>query len=262
MSEIPPDGPPPSYVQYPRYNPQQPPSGYAPKTIDIGVIGQAWSMVQANLVTWMGATFALFVVMAFVVAVPLILMLATNPIFSGNFKQPPDPTAMIGAQLGTYGIQIVASLIQQVLMVGLMNMGLKQSKGQPIAISDAFAFGGRLGSVVGLVILIQVCYLLGLLACCVGIFVAIGLTMFAVPLFLDRRFSPVAAITESYEMLKQQWIMATLAMFVFNFIGTIGIYACGVGILVSQPILVMCVVLNYRRFVPYDPATSMTPTVS
>lgn len=90
---------------------------------------------------------------------------------------------------------------------------------------------------------------IGLALCILPALVAMGLLMFSIPLVVDRKASGVEAIRRSFEMLKSQWLMATLFYVVAATIGCGGILLCGVGLLFTLPLYFLSIAVAYEDFV-------------
>jgi uncharacterized membrane protein len=92
---------------------------------------------------------------------------------------------------------------------------------------------------------------LGVCALFVGTYVVAGLLMFVWPVLVDRKIGPIEAMRESFEMLKGEWLMATLFLFVAQLVASLGIYACYIGFVFTFPLMYIAPALLYRRFVDF-----------
>jgi uncharacterized membrane protein len=76
-----------------------------------------------------------------------------------------------------------------------------------------------------------------------------GLLMFALPLVVDQKLEPLDAIRRSFDMLKSQWLMATLFIVVVTILGFVGLILCGVGAIFTMPFYFLSIALLYDDFV-------------
>lgn len=72
--------------------------------------------------------------------------------------------------------------------------------------------------------------------------------MFSVPLVVDQRIGGVEAIRQSFEMLKSQWLMATLFSIVVAILGFVGVLLCGVGLILTLPLCCLSIAVAYNDF--------------
>jgi uncharacterized membrane protein len=199
--------------------------GYTPqRRISFDVLKPAWMLFQQEPATWLLATLLIAVIGGAVATV-------------------------LGSV--TFGIGgVVAGVPFGVLMVGAYRMAFKQLRSQTIAIGDLFAVQDVLGpsAIAGLVISLLMA--IGSALCIVPGLVASGLLMFALPLVADRKMDGIEAMKLSFETLKDEWLMAGVFCLVLTLIATVGMLACGVGILVAGPIILLGQALLYRAYFP------------
>jgi uncharacterized membrane protein len=86
-----------------------------------------------------------------------------------------------------------------------------------------------------------------------------GLLMFALPLVADKRMDGIEAMKLSVETLKDEWLMAAVFSLVLGLIATVGLLACGVGILVAGPVILLAEALLYRAYFPEAAAAPAAP---
>jgi uncharacterized membrane protein len=79
-----------------------------------------------------------------------------------------------------------------------------------------------------------------------GIAVAI-FTLFTTVAIVDRGLSPIDGIKTSIDIAKANFVQVLLTWLLAAVIATVGVLACGVGLLVSVPVSVLYVVYAYRR---------------
>lgn len=106
----------------------------------------------------------------------------------------------------------------------------------------------------------------GMLACFVGMIVVQALTYFALPLIVDQRMDFWPAIMASYERTKADWMSWSVFWLVLMLLNLAGALVCGLGVLVTAPIMYAAVAIAYQetflgggQVVPAAPA-SIPPT--
>jgi len=248
MSDIPPPPwqPPSGYSNYPREHQSTDPYR-RPPGVYFDSIGQAWSLVQANLGTWVleGLIFGAIYYAA-------VFGLEFLMIFSATSRSgiPATSTLILGIPLG-----IAVGCLMQILMAGQMVMGLKQARNEKIAVGDLFCAFQRGGWVILGMILTSICVFIGMCLCIVPGFFVAGLLMFVPLLIMDRNMTPIEAITTSYETLKPYaWAIFALS-FVASLVASLGFCLCGIGGLFTFPIYYVTLGLTYNNFFPREAPT-------
>ena len=123
---------------------------------------------------------------------------------------------------------------------------MKQLRGEPFSLGDLFSGGDCFLRVLGVVILIAILASLGMMLCILPAFIVQGLCFFAIPLVVERRMGPVAAIPASIEATKKDWLMFTAFALVVQLIAGAGAILCYVGLLASYPLLFLITSVAYR----------------
>jgi len=80
----------------------------------------------------------------------------------------------------------------------------------------------------------------------VGGLIVAGLTFLTIPMIVEGGKGIIDAIKESIEITKRDWIMFTLFAIAVSFIASLGIMACGVGVLATAPLAFLAHALAYR----------------
>lgn len=152
---------------------------------------------------------------------------------------------------------VTAGICMAPLMVGLYMMAFAKMKGEPVAIGDVFKGFQKFGpafvaslliviaaGVVGVVLnLIPV---VGQIAASLLGFAVGAATFYTMQLIAVSDISPVEAIQQSFEKVKDNFLMYCLAAFLFGLVNSVGAAICGIGALVTMPIVVMAGALAYR----------------
>jgi len=243
MSEIPPYQQQPNYSNYPRGG-GNPDPYRRPPGVYFDNIGQAITLVQGNLGTWVLATliaFGSYFVCIFAVD---FLMIGTMMSTGGRV----NPSAL----LIIYPIFFVIALAFQILFAGLLNMGLKQARGEPIVVGDVFSGFPKAINVILAMLVTSILVAVGLLACFVGSWWVAGLLCFMPLLVVDKGLNPIEALQLSWDTLKPHaWGLFAL-VFVAGLIGGLGMLACGIGLLFTYPVYFSIMGLAYNNFFPMD----------
>ena len=237
--------PPPPQPPTPGPDPSPQPH-YAPPggpTIRFDIIGQAFQMVFADLGTWALASLCVIVVVGAVSAVVYLIALGVL-MKAGLF-------GMLAAQ-GALGF-VVGSLVN-LMMANMYRMVILSLQGQKPMVSEMFKFDSNttnilIGSfIVGFAVAIgeMFCYIPGLV---IG-----GLTMFTLPILVDRKLDAMAAITLSIETLKKDWLLAALFYLVISICAGLGAIACVIGVILTLAVLPFGVSMLYRDYLGFQSA--------
>jgi uncharacterized membrane protein len=222
--------PPPQPGPDPNYIPTAGPS------IRFDVIGQAFSMVFADAGTWIVSAIVIIVAVMAVNIVLNIVMLAMLAAGGGFIA--------LAFRMVTLGLTIA---MEYVLIANMFRMAITAISGGKPTVNDLFKFGPQTGNILvaGLVVgfgtgLLMPCCLIGL--------VFGGLTMFTLPLVVDRNLPAMEAISKSIDMLKKDWLMATLFFLVVSICSWI-LFGLTIGVM---PI---ALALLYRDYFGFASAT-------
>jgi hypothetical protein len=231
------------------------PTGVPQTGIDWGVIGESFKLLFAHWQTYCLAGAA-------VVAAMLPLGLVWLLVFVFQPQTPESVAtslALMFSVMGIVGLLVIA--LTGVIAAGIVNFTLKVSRNIPASTADLW-IGFKNPLPYAAAVLIEVfASTLGFCACIIGTIFVTGLLMFNFPIMVDQRIGAWEATKRSWEMLKADWPMAGLFMFVLQLISQLGSYACYIGIVLTLPYLYIAPVLLYNRYmgygaqVPYNPAS-------
>ncbi len=242
-------------------------------SIDIGWLVRGWDQYKEKAGTWVSVMLLiglilllLFVGVGFLTGfAQYIIAMFQATLHSAGAQHPPN-LRLTGPQVGG---QLLFSLLVGVLTyLGLgcyYRLALSQLRGEPVGVGTAFA---ALRSALPLAVVGAAVQFLPLIGAAIqslsslgGAMVALallgyylfaflglivqGLFMFAPLLVLDRSLGPVAALTESFQLVKSQWIMAVVFFFLGQLLAGAGGLLCGVGTLVTYPLFILGVTIAY-----------------
>ena len=214
--------------------------------ISFDVIGEAWNLFKMQMGTWIGAIFIAGILFGVVYGIGITAMVV--PMIAAGAANGGTADVGITAKIVQLVFTYAVTVIGFILIGGLLRMGIKQVRGENISIGDMFSVTDVLLPLLGTALLTVILGQIGTIMCIIPGFIAYGLTMFALPLVVDQRLGAIAAISQSFNMLKKDWLMATLFYFCVAFIGGIGIMGCCVGGLFTYPVFILSIALTYRNY--------------
>lgn len=143
----------------------------------------------------------------------------------------------------------VGTIITGPLMVGYMHIILEKLRNRQQALNInglSLGFDRFLDGFLAW-LLIGIFTGLGSLACFVGAIVVAALMLFTYPLIADRQRGFWEAISESYEVAKNQWFGLSVFVLVIGILTTlISALTCGLGYFVAFPLMQVAIALAYR----------------
>ncbi len=227
--------PPPQYAEYQR--------GPIEPRIRFETISEAWRFFSAQMGVWVLATFImLFATVLF--AAPIYVLAVMQMIGNRN--------PSMGDMVAFYGYAFLAGILayvgQTLGYAGMYNIALKQIQGELVSIRDMFSIGGGVLNhiIAGLVISVGV--MIGSLACYLPAFIIGGLLLFVQPIIVHQKVGAIAAISQSWNLLKGQIWMAAAFYLVITLVASLGAIACGIGMLFTYPLYPIAVSLVYRDY--------------
>ncbi len=238
-----------SYTTPPKF------TGFQPspprQEIDFGVISTGFNLLIQH---WKAYIVPGLVMLLAGIPYFIVSFLPLYSIFSGG--PAPEPFQGIGLQLAFLAFQMLISLLVE---PGIALYTLNVLRGRPATTHDLWlGFRDPLGYI-ALGALMMAAYVVGLLACCVGSIVATGLLMFAIPIKVDQNVTASEAMTRSWNMLKSQWLLATVFIFAVGLIATLGQVACYVGIAMTMPFYFIAPTILYLQYIGYEGVRTSDP---
>jgi uncharacterized membrane protein len=150
-------------------------------------------------------------------------------------------TSYVMIFLGGVATFVVVGAISSAYYAGLLDI----ANGQPVTIGSFFK-PRNVGSVLVASLLIGV--VSSILSFCFIFSLVISLfTLFTTVLIVDRNTPPVAAIKESFAMVRTNFGQALLAWLIIGVIVAVGALVCGIGIVVGVPVAALFLVHAYRK---------------
>jgi hypothetical protein len=198
-------------------------------TIRFDAINQAWQLLQQQMGQWVVLSLVFVIVSAV-----------------ANFALSMIPVLGI----------VVGGLPGAILSAGMYKSALKQMRGETIAVGDLFDVSDVIGPILVAAILTSIGTAIGFVCCILPGFVLISLWAFTNLLIVDRGMDGVAAMRESFNALRGEWLMAGVFALVVGLVVAAGGLACGVGLLFTLPLGVLSVTVLYRDFFPESEAAA------
>jgi hypothetical protein len=216
-------------------------------TVRLELIGEAWELLKARFGTW-----ALIMIVNSLagagigmaagllgMAVKLAIGVPLNPESTGDF-------------IAFFSVAVVQQIVTQCvtafLMMGLFRTAIKQVRGEPIADSDLFSGGNVWLQGIIAILLTTLATFGGFFLLIIGMFYIGARLSLTLPLVADGQMSAVEAMGMSWRALKGQVLMAFAFGLVVGIVSIVGVFACIIGVIFSQPMLYLCYALLYRDF--------------
>jgi len=126
---------------------------------------------------------------------------------------------------------------------GMMNVSLKALRGQTPEPGDGFvAFQAAVDNII-----MGLLQIVGILLCCVGVYVTQALFFQGSLLIVDKGIGWSEAKDRCLDQLKPNWLAWTIFCFVLGLVGSLGAVLCGVGILLTLPIATIGFAYAYEQ---------------
>jgi uncharacterized membrane protein len=210
--------------------------------VRLSAIVDAWELYKQRWGVWMLSS-----VIVLVCYVPLLRIIG-GPFGMRRIRGPGGfrmPVFLPAHNL----IQVAILMIVLSLFLGaLFRLACRQVRGLPINVSDMFGVVDVLpnlflGAMIwGLLTFVgSLCFLIP------GLIVS-GCLMFALPLIVDGGRPATEAVGLSWNVLKRQWLAATVFHAVASLVAASGSICCGVGLLFTAPLYALSIAVLYRDF--------------
>jgi uncharacterized membrane protein len=164
-----------------------------------------------------------------------------------------NPVPIVIAMLCAMVVGLIPILGAGPAFAGMMKVSLKALRGQVPEPADGFAALSENAIDHVVMGLLQIA---GLLACCVGVYVTQGIFYPGTLLILERRMTWEQAMNECLEQVKPNWLAWTLFTLVVLVLGSLGMLACFVGVLVTAPVAMIALAYAYERSFAAPPAAA------
>jgi hypothetical protein len=220
-------------------------------TVRFEVIGDAWQKLSANMAPWVLAALVVGILVGAIMGAYYVPVFAASfaAAAAGGGKDTP-PGLDIGGQFIGMVVGTAVQIMQFVFLGGMVKMALNQLRGQPISVGDVFSGFAHFGPLALAGLLYSLGTQLGVLFCIIPGLLLAGLWMLTIPLIVDQNLDAITALTTSLKTLQPQMWMALLLYLVLSIVAGIGWVVCGIGMVVTYPLLPLGLTLVYRDFFP------------
>lgn len=221
-----------------------PQSGGNTPQVRLAAIGNAWALYRQQMGTWMliglitGSVFAILMII-------LSLLVPSPQPERFNLR----PLLALSHSLSNIVLSVVGGTVYTIIGGAIVQVALKQIRGEGASISALMEIGDVLGKLALLGAIQSVLSTIAGLLCVLPAFVVGALLMFAVPLVIDQKLEPLDAIRRSFDMLNSQWLMALLFVIVAWLVSLSGAILCCVGAVLTIPLYYLSVTVLYNDFV-------------
>lgn len=142
---------------------------------------------------------------------------------------------------------VLAAVLNGILLGGLFRLACAQVRGQRISVSEMAQIGDVFPQLVlGSAIYGAASSLAAAVCFVIPAFILAGVWMFTIPLIVDGKLRAVDAISQSWRVLKREWLMATVFHFVVSLAAGIGICFFCVGMFFTMPLYCLSIAVLYR----------------
>lgn len=204
-------------------------------------IGDGWELFKRAPITW--SVTVVFVAVCNGIASGIVYRYFGGPELDGlggvRGLLPP-----IGLTIGTF----VSAAFNGLFLGGMFRMACLQIRGESIRFSDFFSVSDVFFELVTGAVLTTLICLIGGMFCLIPGLVASGLLMFTLPLIVDGRFTALQALQKSYEVLKGEWLMATIFHVAVYALTGLGVCFFVIGLLFTMPLYTLSIAILYRDF--------------
>jgi hypothetical protein len=227
----------------------QTPAGFSggsnPAGVRLAIIGEAWAVVQKNMGTWIVAALIYIAIVGVVSAV------------MGQIAGKSVPLSIL--------LSLITAAIGGFLMGGALRMAFKQLRGESTSPVEIFNGSDIASATIGASVLQQVVLSIALAACILpGLFIA-PLLLLVLPIATAQKTGPVESLSRSFNLLKPHWSSAFVLSLVLGLILIVSAIPCGLGLLVTWPLIIVVGAILYNDFFgggsAFDTNTNLYPPI-
>lgn len=232
-------------------NPSDPAYAPAPAPRIGEWLSEAWDLFKQQWQVYVVQSLISLVISSIIISIMYVVFFGA--MMASVMASERNSGAAMGGMLLVYAMAFAMGAVIQVLMMvlyaGMERTAAKQLRGEPIAVGDMFSAFDVAGNLILAGILMSIASMIGALACYIGAFVVMGALVFVLPLVVQGRLSAVEAMQRSWETTRPHLLMYILWAFLVSLIASLGVYVCGVGLLVTMPIAMIAQMVAYRDVV-------------
>jgi len=238
---------------YPRNNAFRTPR----REIDISAIGEAWGIVSKNLGPFILAGLAMIVIQQ---APSFIGSMIGTGMTMGMSNNPDTALMAVFIQMGiSLPFTLIGVALGTIICGSIVLMALKAVRGGTPEVGDIAL--GFTTNPVGLLIagfLVGLGTTLGTYMCLIPGLLLGGLWFITTPYMLDRGLGPIEAMGASWSTMKDNLVMAAVIFLLSGLAAALGVCACGIGILVTMPLIYVTQAIIYEDLTSDDQTGGFT----
>lgn len=217
--------------------PAQPYGGGGAAPLDVGAsLSYAWAKFQQHWKEFVLLQLAAFVA---ILVVGLLAFLVILPAGSGS-----DAGIIVSWILGAV-VFLLFFVVAFMVQAGVYRAGLAVTRGVAPSM-QMFTDTTNIGPYILTVLLVGIGTSIGYVLCIIPGLIFLVLTAYAPLIAMDRGTSPVDAIKESIDMVRNNAGQVVVILIVAYAIYSIGSAICGIGVLVTGPIGLVMLTYSYR----------------
>jgi uncharacterized membrane protein len=214
-------------------------------------LSYGWKKFQENVTQILLAALALFVVYAIAAAIAFgfIALFTSNATCevnttTGRFACE-DGSGFLWRMIVTGIATGFLFVVLQVVGAGIIRGALGITEGRPFQVSEMFKTEG-IGPVIVASLIVGVLTGVGYILCYLpGIAIAFA-TSYTLFFVIDQKLSPVDAIKASFDLVKNNLANTVVWYIVGGLVAVAGAIACGVGLLVTVPLVIIGSAYTYK----------------
>ena len=208
--------------------------------IRFGVIGEAWRLYKRHWVVW---SLAMLIVMTGF----SLINGALHGVVRGGERHGPGGFRLFLPASGSLQF-VVFTMVSGFFVGGMIRMASSQLRGSVPRFEDLFSVTDVWFDLLLVGLLYGAAAALGSVLCVIPGFIVFGVFMLAIPLVVESRMPATGALLRSWEVLKSQWLTATLFHVVLALVAASGILLCGIGIFCTGPLYSLSIAILFRDF--------------
>jgi uncharacterized membrane protein len=143
---------------------------------------------------------------------------------------------------------MVSTVVAGFFLSGLIRMAGNQLRGRAPRVEDLFTITDVWLDVLLGSLLYAAATFVGFLLCAIPGLIVAGLLMFTIPLVVESRLPATAAVMQSWNALKSQWLAATAFHLVLCLLSGSGVLLCGIGLLLTGPLYSLSLAILHQEF--------------
>ncbi|HYG93989.1 MAG TPA: hypothetical protein VD859_10425 [Nocardioides sp.] len=218
---------------------------------DLGAtVSYGWNKFQQNMAQIIIAALAVVVGIIAIAVVGFIIVGAITSSGECEFDQfgnleCDDGTPFIVSMILFLLVYFLIFLFGQIVGAGLIRGALAITEGRPFQASEVFKFD-KIGPVVVTSLIVGAATFVGLILCYLPGLVIMFATSYSLYFVIDKGLAPMDAIKASVNLVKENLSSTLIWYIVGGLIASVGAIVCGIGLLVTLPIMLIGTAYTYK----------------